>query len=358
MQNVLYGIAIVLIFGAIIAFHEAGHFFVAKLSHMKVHEFALGLGPRLFAIRRGETDYALRAIPIGGMVQVAGMEPEDPDPEGFNTKPLPARIGVIAAGPLMNIVLAAIIFCLGYTVFGVPSKATTEISRVLPGKPAAAAGLKVGDKLLAVNGVTTQDLGKLQEQIQKNPGKSLPVLVSRQGRQIKLWVTPKKTEMPALEKDAQGEKVVKRSIGQIGIVFNFERKYLPVGQALTQGLKDTWGTFAGIFKGLSLLVRGRAPAEVSGPVGIITMLYDEAQVSWVSFLTFAGMISVMIAFFNLVPFPALDGSRIAFLLVEAVRRRPIDPRKEALVHNIGLIILLLFILVVTVGDVWKRWGPQ
>jgi regulator of sigma E protease len=363
MQNVLYGIAIVLIFGAIIAFHEAGHFFVAKLSRMKVHEFALGLGPRLFGIRRGDTDYALRAIPVGGMVQVAGMEPEDPDPAGFNTKPLPARIAVIAAGPLMNVILAAIIFCISFTVFGVAKNITPEIARVIKGKSAAAAGLLPGDRFLEINGVSAGNLDKMQAQIRAHPEQPITVVVARGGKRLSFRMTPDKhliTRDPVY--DNKGElirvKKVRRWEGQLGVVFGMTREHLPIGQALTLGMKQTWGVFAGIIKGFTLLFQGRVPADVSGPVGIITMLYDQAQVSWLGFLDFAGMISVMIAFFNLVPFPALDGSRIAFLLLEAIRRRPIDPHKEALVHNIGLIILLLFILVITVGDVWRRWGPQ
>jgi len=259
--------------------------------------------------------------------------------------------------------LAAIIFCLSFSVFGIEKGITPEIARVLPGKPAAAAGLQSGDRFISVNGVSAGELDKMQAQIRRHPEQPITVVVARGQKQLSFQVTPEKnlvTRDPVV--DEKGNlieiKKVRRWEGQIGVVFDLEREQLPVGEALTLGVQQTWRVFAGIIQSFSLVFRGRAPADISGPVGIITLLYDQAQLSWLSFLTFAGIISVAIAFFNLVPFPALDGSRIAFLLLEGIRRRPIDPRKEALVHNVGLIVLLLFILVITVGDVWRRWGPQ
>mgnify|MGYP001310857293 CR=1 FL=1 len=125
------------------------------------------------------------------------------------------------------------------------------------------------------------------------------------------------------------------------------------------GVQQTWDTISGILQGFGWIFQGKAKADVAGPVGIVTMMYEQAQSSWLSFLQFAGMFNVMIAFMNLLPFPALDGSRIVFIIIEAIRRRPIDPRKEALVHTVGLVILLVFVLLITVNDIWIRWiKPQ
>lgn len=362
METFYYVLAIVLIFGAAIIFHEAGHFLVAKLGKIRVHEFAIGLGPVLVALRRGDTQYSLRAVPVGGMVRVAGMEGEEDLPDGFNKKPMGTRIGVIAAGPVMNIVLAAVIFMLTYTVLGRPVAITPVIGRVISGKPAAVAGLRPGDRFVSVNNVSAAKLTEMREQIERNPGQPIKVVVERSGRLLTFTVVPESKKVTVAPEYKNGKLVrinkVNESIGQVGIVFRDKRERLPLGRAMLEGLKDTWAAISAVGQGFVLVFQKRAPVEVSGPVGIVGMMYEQARVSWLSFLNFAGIFNVMIAFLNLLPFPALDGSRIVFLLVEAVRRRPIDPRKEAIVHTVGLVILLGFVLIVTVLDILKRWGPQ
>jgi len=400
-QTILYSAAIVIIFGIIIVFHEAGHFFVAKMKGIKIHEFALGMGPVLFSVTRKETQYSLRIVPVGGFVRVAGMEPDDPDPEGFNSKPWGQRTAVIAAGPIMNILLAAIIFFLIYGVFGIPSETTNVVEKAITGKPAAAAGIQSGDRLVSVNGVPSEvapallnkahtfvkelklspersnhtwetvrnsmreeQFDKMREQIQESPGKPVALVLLRNGKQFTLSVVPEKkriTQEPELDKQGEmiGAKEVNKWIGQIGVVFQFKREHLSLGSAMMTGVQQTWDTISGILQGFGWIFQGKAKADVAGPVGIVTMMYEQAQSSWLSFLQFAGMFNVMIAFMNLLPFPALDGSRIVFIIIEAIRRRPIDPRKEALVHTVGLVILLLLVLLVTVNDIWIRWiKPQ
>jgi regulator of sigma E protease len=362
MDTFIYAAAIVLIFGAVILFHEAGHFLVAKLGRIRVDEFAMGLGPVIASVKRGETQYSLRAVPIGGMVRVAGMEEEEDIPEGFNNKPIGIRTAVIAAGPLMNIVLAAVIFCLSYTVFGKIVGVTPEIARVIRGKPAAVAGIRPGDKLVAVNDVTSADLDDLRQLILDSPGKTVKVVVERNGERLTLSVMPERVKVTEEFEVRNGKVVqvrkVEQWIGQVGIVFKSKRQRLPVHLAMAEGLKETWKTVSRVGESLLLVFKKKAPVEFSGPVGIVSMMYEQARVSWMSFLYFAGIFNIMIAFLNLVPFPALDGSRIMFLGIEAIRGRRIHPRKEAIVHTVGLVILLLFILAVTVGDIWKRWGPQ
>ncbi|NIM04614.1 MAG: PDZ domain-containing protein, partial [Armatimonadetes bacterium] len=301
-----YAFAIVLIFGAVILFHEAGHFFVAKWGRIRVHEFAMGLGPVLASVKKGETQYSLRAVPVGGMVRVAGMEAEEDDlPDGFNNKPLKVRTGVIAAGPIMNIVLAAIIFCLIYSVFGIPVDATPEIERVLSGKPAAAAGMRPGDRLVSVNGITGS-LNDLRQEILNNPGKPVEIEVDRAGRLLPLQVVPERIKVTLEPEIKDGELVgvrkVEKWIGQIGIVFKSKHQRLPLHQSMVVGVKETWGILGGVGRTLLLLFQKKVPLEgISGPVGIVGMMYDEARISWFSFLRFGGMFSIMIAFFNLLP---------------------------------------------------------
>lgn len=360
METFYYVIAIVLIFGAVILFHEAGHFFCAKLAKIRIYEFAMGMGPVLASFRRNDTQYSIRAIPIGGMVRVAGMEgEEEPVPDGFNSKSLPVRIAVIAAGPAMNVVLAALIFCLTYSIIGVPTGITPQVERVFAGSPAAKAGLRSGDRIVEINRVS-KNLDAMREQIMQNPNKPIPMVVQRNGQPVQLQLVPNriKDQQAEFNKDGSLNRVKEVRRGQIGITFKMNYRQLSVGAALVRGVEETVAITKGIVMSFVWLFERRVPAQFAGPVGIIGMMYDQAKISWLSFLQFAGIFNVMVAFFNLIPFPALDGSRIFFLLIEAVRGKPIDQRKENLVHTVGMVILLAFVLFVTVGDIWRRWGPQ
>jgi len=362
MDSTLYVMAIVLIFGVVIMFHEAGHFIVAKLSGMKVYEFAMGFGPILGSFTRHDTRYSIRALPLGGFVRVAGLEGEEDEvAESFNKKPIGLRIATIAAGPVMNVVLAAVIFSLIYSVFGRPVDVTEKVERVLSGKPAALAGIEPGDELVAVNGITGS--GELRKEIRENPGKAVTVTVERNGERLDFEMVP--AEQPVMHEPVYSDNgdliEVRRSdavYGYIGVVFEQKMERLPLHTAMWTGLQNTWEAVAALGSSIGLTFKGKAPVDVRGPVGIVSMMYEEAQVSWIGFLQFAGIFNVMIAFLNLLPFPALDGSRIVFLGIEGVRGRPVDPRKEALVHTIGLVVLLFFVLIVTVMDVFRIWGPH
>jgi regulator of sigma E protease len=411
MQSALYIVAIILVFGAIIVVHEAGHFFVAKLAKMRVHEFAIGMGPVLASVQRGETQYSIRAVPVGGMVRIAGVEPGDEDdPEGFSTKPVWARIAAIAAGPLMNIVLAFAIFFAIYTLIGVPSGSVTPVvEHVLQGKPAAKAGIKSGDTLLSVKGftiaptqsqidaakeklvaspewrkasdhersVTLKDfpdtvlndrLADAQKIIRGNPGKPLPITIRRNEATLNLVITPARDVQlfKPIEKNGELVGVKKERVvtGLIGVTFHTSKtERLNPWQGFKKGVGDTWKNVKMLLTSLKITFSGQVPVRdsVGGPVKIVSMMYQGAQASWLTLLSFAGMISVMIAFMNLIPFPALDGARIAFLIFGSIFKeitgRKFDTRKEELVHSVGLIVLLLLIVVITANDIWGLMHP-
>jgi regulator of sigma E protease len=468
MLTALYIIAIILVFGAIIIFHEAGHFFFAKLFRMGVHEFAAGMGPLLAARKRGSTQYSLRAVPIGGYVRLSGVEPGDEDAtDGFNTKSVWARVAVIAAGPIMNIVLAFLIFFIIYTVIGIPSVATPRIKSVIAGKAADKAGMKAGDRIISVAGVqatlpseeyaqirasvekilaappagkareqavndliakalanqttalanvsaTSEDhktytsevtvalrgvmtdaldevgkhpkkraeivkdvmesvqivqLNALRQAIEWSPKRTIPVVLERNGKELTLMVTPDRISSPVTAiKDKKGDLVdLKRKRdekGQLGILFASEKTIrVRPDKAFLLGLKATWKSLSQLGQGFKFMLDRKITVGegVGGPVQIVHIMYNEARTSWSSLLEVAGMISVTIAVMNLIPFPALDGSRIAFILLGAVMQlfgRKLDTRKEEIVHQIGLAVLLVLVLVITVKDVWGLFNPQ
>jgi len=350
----------VLLLGLIILFHELGHFIVAKRAGMPVREFSIGFGrPILLQVRRGETRYSLRPFPLGGFVSIAGMEPGDDDPQGFDQHPLWRRIAVIFAGPLMNLVLAALIFIAMGLVFGKVVGQTREIATVLPGKPAAQAGIKPGDTLVSVAG-RKGNVERLRKVIATHAKQPLEVVVRRGDRTLHFRVTPIGQEQETFEPKQPGGKPVyqKKTVGVIGIVF--ANRTVPMGilESLYVGVADTVALTAGMVKVLVLTVTGQLPAQVGGPVRIAYEMSQASQLGWLSFLNLAAILSVNIGFLNLLPIPALDGSRIAFLLLEGIRRRPIDRRKEALIHLVGLAVLMALVLFVTVHDVSYLRGPR
>lgn len=324
--------------GVLVFVHELGHFLLAKWSGMKVLEFALGFGPSVVRFVRGGTAYSVRAVPLGGFVRIVGMDPgEDPDqPEGFNAKPLPARFLTLLAGCFMNLLLAAVVFCLVGIIYGVP-KPITRIADVLRGSPAAVSGIRPGDRILEVNGRRVFQVQQIRATIEHSAGHPVRLLIQRDGRRKEVQVVPRR----------EGAQ----KVGRIGIVFDVAMVRVGPGGAVRDGLISTLAWTQQIAGGLVRLITGKISAsEVGGPVAIARATASQAGMGIEHFLRFGGVISVNLALVNLIPFPGLDGARLAFLLIEAIRRKRFDPRKEAYVHAVGIAILFLLLIVITGKD--------
>lgn len=340
-------IPFILELGLLIFVHELGHFLAAKRFGMRVYEFALGMGPALFRWKGGETIYSLRVLPIGGFVRIAGIEPnEDPDvPGSFNQKPLYQRFITILAGCLMNFFLAVILFCIIGLGFGVETPTPIHrVREVLIGYPAVRAGIRPGDELVGIGGRGRLKVQEIRSEIEKHPGKPLVLLVQRENRLLQITVVPK------AEKDARTGRVV----GRIGVAFDNLRRKVGILESVLLGFHRTWLTTYGLLYGLWQTLTGQVPGGVGGPVMIGRMTAQAFQRGWETFLDFVAMISVNLAILNLIPFPGLDGSRLLFLTVEAIRGRKVDPRKEAYVHFVGLMILIALMFVITYNDI-LRW---
>lgn len=343
-----YVLATVLIFGLIIVFHELGHFIVAKAFKMRVHEFSVGFGrPILWQRKCGDTAYSLRAVPLGGFVRIAGMEQGEDVPDGFDKHSIPRRFLVIFSGSFMNFVLAALLFWVIGLTFGKTVGVTNRIERVLPDTPAAKAGLRPGDRIVAVAGKRGK-VEVLRKQIQDHPGAPITVVVDRSGREVEFSLVTMVKE--ALEETESGALRTTR-VGAIGIVFESKRAPRGFYESLKVGVLTTYDKTRLMIRVLLATIRRDLPLQVGGPVRIVHEMVEAANVGWVNFLSLSAFLSLNIGFINLFPFPALDGSRLVFLGVEAVRRRPIDPRKEALVHLVGFAILILLIVVVLYQDI-------
>lgn len=334
--------ASVFVFGLLIFFHEAGHFLVAKLVGIKVHEFSLGFGPKLVSIPRGETSYSLRFFPLGGFVRMAGMDPEDkdvPPGRGFRDKTVPQRAAVIFAGPFMNFLLASLLLAVIFAFEGIPVP-TTEIVQVLPDRPAAEAGMKAGDRVVAIEGRKVTKWDEVTDVVNRSPGKPLQVVVERGGETLVFTVVP--------EPDQSGQ-------GKIGVLFGQEIRPAGFFTALWGGVEYTLKWIVLIVKFIGKMIFGQVPADLGGPVRVVWEINRAVQSGFFILLQLAAFLSINLGLFNLFPIPALDGSHLLFLGLEAVRGRPIDPVKENYIHLVGFGLLLLLIVFITYNDILQLY---
>ncbi|HHU85680.1 MAG TPA: RIP metalloprotease RseP [Peptococcaceae bacterium] len=332
-------VASIFVFGILIFFHELGHFAVAKFVGIKVHEFSLGFGPKLLTLPKGDTSYNLRILPLGGFVRMAGMDPNEKDEEddgrGFNSKTVGQRIAVIFAGPLMNFLLAVLLFSTIFIFQGIPV-ATTVISEVIPDFPAAKSGIMAGDRILAVDGQPVDSWEELSGTISQKPEQEIEVTVLRDGVEKSFRVFTARDE---------------NNTGKLGI---YPEQGLSKGnlfQALALGADYTARITWMILDFVAKMILGQTPADVGGPVRVVSEIGKAAQVGFFFLLQLSAFLSINLGLFNLFPIPALDGSRILFLFWEKVRGRPVDPVKENFIHLIGFGLLLLLIVVITYNDI-------
>lgn len=332
-------LASVFVFGLLIFFHELGHFTIAKLVGIKVHEFSLGFGPRVAGFPRGETTYNIRLFPLGGFVRMAGMDPDeesfDSEERGFNKKTVLQRISVILAGPLMNFVLAALLLGVIFWIQGVPTY-VPKVDGLVSGQPAERAGITKGDKILAVDGKRIENWEELKEKIDHSPGKEVNLLIQRDGKELNITV------VPALQKDG---------LGKIGIYPGHELKKVGPGGALVAGSRQTVQFSFLIIDFIGRMITGQERPDLGGPVRVVWEISKAVELGFIPLLTLAALLSINLGLFNLFPIPALDGSRILFLIIERFRGRPVDPRKENFIHLVGFGLLLMLIVVITYNDI-------
>jgi regulator of sigma E protease len=347
----------VIILGLLVFVHELGHFAVAKYSGMQVEEFGFGFPPRLFGIKRGNTIYSINWIPLGGFVKIAGEDGGDTqNPGSFANKGFGARFAVLVAGVTMNVIFAWLIISLAMGL-GLPtvinegeslppsahmSETSIAFTDVKANSPAAVAGFKIGDSIVSVNGQEVSSIEQLQNLTSDNSGKETQYVVSRGDQRIEQTLVPRPTP-PAGE-------------GPLGVALaTVTRVSYPWYEAPFRAFGVTfnliWTTLSAFGGIIGQWLSGESvSAELSGPVGIAVLTRDVAQLGFIYLLQFTAVLSVNLAIINAVPFPALDGGRILFLIIEKIRGRKLPETAEQIANTVGFGLLLLLMLFVTVKD--------
>lgn len=332
-------IACIFVFGLVIFIHELGHFATAKLSGIKVNEFAIGMGPVLFSRKRGDTTYALRLVPVGGFVSMEGEDEESEDERSFTRAPVSRRILVIVAGGVMNLVLG---FCiLVALVSAQPAITSRTVAQFSENAATQRSGLQVGDEIIAVNGRRCFIADDLVYEFVRTQDGTADLTVVRDGKKVEL-------------EDVQFDTQPLDDEGNQSIVIDF--KVLPIEKTPVSVLKEaalwTCSLARLVFLSLVDLVTGRvAVSTLSGPVGVVTVISEAVGYGWQSLGMVVALITVNLGVFNLMPFPALDGGKLFLLLVEAVRRKPIPEKYEIWINTAGFALLIALMLFATFNDV-------
>ncbi len=337
------------VFSVIVLAHELGHFVTAKARGVKVDEFGIGFPPRLFGVRRGETIYSLNAIPFGAFNKLAGEE----DPKisrSLASKGIGTRLLVLSAGSLMNILLP---FLLLSIAFMLPHDMATEpvmVKEVAPGSPAAMAGIEPGDKIISLNEKPLRNINDLHRYLSLNLGEETSLTIQRPD------LTSETVQVIPRWRPPEGE-------GAIGILIDIDfalanrtvtSQHQPFWKAIPMGATQCAETFILYKNGIISTIIGTTPLVVTGPVGIVQVMGEVAQSGISPLLEFAAIISLIIGILNLFPVPALDGGRIAFVLLEWIRRgKRVSPRIEGLIHSIGFAMLIGLMVVITYQDILR-----
>jgi regulator of sigma E protease len=346
----------------VVFFHELGHFAIARWAGVKVLTFSLGFGPELFGFNdRHGTRWKVSAVPLGGYVKFFGDESEASTPstaslaamtaderkESFHHQKVGPRAAIVAAGPIANFILAALIFAGLFLYYGKPAS-IARVDLIQPDSAAASAGFQVGDVVTAIDGQVIHSFADMQGVVKMNAGVPLVFKLKRGGAETSLTATPNS------QKDAFGNKV-----GVLGIQYNSgpndpKAASVSVGEALTLGVERVWFIISSTFKFLGTLFAGHGGAEnLGGPLGIARLSGQAATMGLQYLIDLCGIISVSIGLLNLFPVPLLDGGHLLFYSIEAVRGRALSERAQEMGFRIGLGLVLMLMVFATYNDILR-----
>ena len=321
-----------IIFCLLIFVHELGHFIVAKACGVKVNEFAIGMGPAIFSKQKGETKYSIRIFPIGGYCAMEGEDEDSEEPRALNNQPAWQRACILAAGSVMNFITCVVLLIIIAFWMGT---ATTTIDQVTEGSPAERAGIVSGDTIVSIDGQEINEWDDLIQSIGYSKEKTAEITVERDGRQ--------ETLTAELEYDKEAGR------NMIGITPTMEHS---VGKSITGGIKNTGSMTVMMYQVLKQLFTGEVSVkELSGPVGIVYATSEAAKSGIMYVIYLAALLSLNLAIINMLPFPALDGGRLLFLVIRLFTGKRVSDETEGKIHFIGICLLFALMIYVTFNDV-------
>lgn len=346
-------ISFTIVLSILVIVHEFGHFIVAKRTGVRVERFSVGFGPELFGVTKGETRYAISAVPLGGYVKLAGETTED-DIKGesweYLSKTAGERARIIFAGPLLNYVLAFFIFTFVF-IIGSPTL-TATVGKIMPDYPAALSELKPGDRILEVNGEKVNYWEDVTRIVHANREPRIQLLVKREGELIDIVVRPKQEEIRTIFGS-------RKNVGLIGIMPADEIVYVKysIFKSIYMGIKKlfvfTYITYRALWASLTGAISFKD--SVTGPVGIFYITGQAARLGFIYLLQLLGVLSAALAIFNVLPVPVLDGGHLLFLLIEKLRKKPLSHKVQENVTQAGLFLLIALMAFVFYND-FMRYG--
>lgn len=335
-------IMIILMFALIVLIHELGHFLAARFFKVKVNEFAIGMGPKLFSKQKGETLYSIRALPLGGFCSIEGEAGDSYEENSMMAKKPWQKFIIFVAGAVMNFLLAWLIFTI---IIGYRGYSTNEVDLVQENLPAYTMGIKKGDRIIAVDGNKTDDLEDILSVV-KDPNKSYEFTIIRENNKE--------------EKIVMKPQIIEDGTAKFG--FATARSRANIGRMIVDGFKTNFLVVKQVLQSFVDLVTGKVGADqLAGIVGVVQVTSDVwnegmkvgFMAALMNLLYIAGVLSANLCVFNLLPLPALDGGRIVFTFIEMVRRKPINPEKEGMVHFVGFVLLMVLMVFVLYNDIMR-----
>ena len=339
----------ILVLGITVTIHEFGHFIFAKRAGVYVYEFSIGMGPRLFKFKRknDETEYSIRLLPIGGFVQMAGEEVDDdttiPKEQKMHAKSFGQKLIIVLAGIIFNFLLAVILLFFVGLFNGVPNNQSI-VGTVDSSYPAYDAGLKPGDKILELDAKKVNTIDKLSLQLQVHSGNTINLKVDRDGKTENIEIQPKKVKQDDKEVYKYGFSLD----GTLSHGFFESVKY-----AFTKVFSLIHQMVFVIFY---LITGAIGLGSLAGPVGIYNVVGDAASSGFASIVYLTAFISINVGFINLLPIPAFDGCRALFIIIERIKGSPVNPKLENTIHNIGFILLMALMILITYNDITRLMG--
>lgn len=335
-------VAAIFVFGILVFIHELGHFVTAKLTGMRVDEFALGFGPRIVSFRRGETVYSIRCVPLGGFNDIAGMNRENNDAgsRGYCERPILYRMIVILAGSAMNLILPIFLFFGIYLAAGYSTPSMEPVvGSVMENMPAEQAGLMAGDRILAIDGKEVTTWTDVTSDLKEVGNRAVAVEINRDGETLTKTMTP-----------AYNEKEKRTLIGITGSVVTAQPGVI---DSAVLAVKETGHVIYLMVDSLIGVIYKMSGEDLSGPIGVVQMTGQVAENGIIPLLRFMAFLSLNLGIINLFPIPVLDGGHFATLCLEALRGKPLGPKAMEYAQGAGLTLLVLIMLFATKNDIMR-----